>query len=216
MDHHFVSSSKRLMAIHSIWASSRTVRLNFLSGFIFMATKHTSWYTLRKQKHIGLAPTFISRPWPTRNEASNFLHNMNQLHYVSIDICKELTEANFPFTKKWYWYAECQLVQKTYDPIFMHRDEFYDTVKAKWNKWCDTNYIFIESPEVMDLLDELPSMIIREKLCILKVTKLLTWSYRVAYVNGNWYDVIFTEDTYPNSLARIWLILKEYNLLPKT
>jgi len=82
----FGSSSRRPMATHSIWVSSRKVKLSFSSGFIFMATKRTSWYTLRKQKHIGLAPTFISRPWPTTNEASNFL-----------PMCK------FDKHDNWYW-----------------------------------------------------------------------------------------------------------------
>ena len=69
----FGSSSKKLTDIHSIWVSSRKVRSSFLNGFILMVMKHISWYILRKQKHIGLAPIFISRPWPTTNEALNFL-----------------------------------------------------------------------------------------------------------------------------------------------
>ena len=130
----------------------------------------------------------------------------NASHYPSLEICKKLTEVGFPKTEMYIWeYRHTQLNKEFEVTIRDNCYEWdYETFKNVW--FC---------PSVMELLDELPSMIRIEKLCILKTTKLITWLYRTAYVDWSWIDMVFSEDTYPNSLVNVWLVLKENDLLPK-
>lgn len=114
-------------------------------------------------------------------------------HYPSLELCKKLTEAGFPETEKinlfcgdsWYKIAvfNKELFNSKYDYIF---------------------------PSVMELLDVLPAEITTEIPVFLSIDKFPT-TYWVSYTDNGIHKWAHFEmhDTLPNSLAEMYLFLKE-------
>jgi len=129
---------------------------------------------------------------------------MNPLHYPSLELCKKLTEAGFPRTEYQYEKNNNKRSQAFWDIKF-------------WNNWYSylSNDWLLEAvcPSVMELLDELPWFIETEDwICRLILRKERWWE--------NWYydknnSAMIFNDNLPNSLAEMWLWLKEDDLLPK-
>lgn len=113
---------------------------------------------------------------------------MNNTHYPSLELCKELTEAWFSETEKWFYSSSMEIAR------YIENHQCY------------------KCPSVMELLDEMPWEIETEIPVFLNIS-MLRWA-TVSY-DDNWlkkWSVLFSW-TLPNALAEMWLWLKENNYL---
>ena len=116
---------------------------------------------------------------------------MNTSHYLSLELCKRLTEAGFPETEEnCLWYEG---EDRLYTLEEMERLQKY------------------ACPSIAELLDELPEKIFYQPKwkwndAFLCITKDEVWYY------GEWHSQI-VHWTPPNALAEMWLWLKENNYL---
>ncbi len=138
---------------------------------------------------------------------------MNTSHYPNIDLCKKLTEAEFPETEntwiedeEWDW---IDIVRKSMNDLLEEINE------KKWipynRKYEEWEYV---CPSVAELLDELPPTIKHEWVTYtLFMTKF--WS---EYRFFNWQEIErickFMLATLSDSLSENYLWLKENNYLP--
>lgn len=142
---------------------------------------------------------------------------MTLLHYPSLELCKKLTEAWFPTTEYQYEKNNNKRSQAFWDIKF-------------WNNWysyTDNNWLLeAVCPSVMELLDEMPKEIFLNELKYsLTILSDNNWKYAGRdYVTQYWvrYETIHLKIlknihwwNLPNSLAEMWLWLKENNYLTK-
>ena len=139
---------------------------------------------------------------------------MNPLHYPSLELCKKLTEEGFPNTEKcWARSLKWDDTKKTFPYELSSRP---------------TPWGYYVAASVMELLDELPCMIswenkyLSERYPEKDIGYILFMQkyyhcYRVSYFNKFFWDYKHYIDSknYADSLAKMWLWLKENDLLPK-
>lgn len=115
---------------------------------------------------------------------------MNTSHFPSLELCKKLTEFDFP---------------KTEESIEL---DFTSSPR------------FLKMPSVMELLDEMPPYIYQWDFeewdtFDFSIFKMENKRYMCRYqFDDEYYLEEFYQETLPNALAEMWLWLKENNYLP--
>ena len=124
---------------------------------------------------------------------------MNPLHYPSLELCKKLTSSNFPKTEK-CWTRSLKWNEES--------KKFPYEISSRPTPWG-----YYVAASVMELLDELPTMIEKdwEKYFICTAGKYIV--IYSDYIKGN----LHKTESYnlADWLAEMWLWLKENDLLPK-
>ena len=110
---------------------------------------------------------------------------MNQSHYPSLELCKRLTEANFPSTEKCIWDSWS---------IYPYPAESFN---LPWE-----SLVAYRCPSIAELLDKLPEEIDTYELVIYKNN---SWYWSIKKMP----PLIDVEGTIPNALAEMWLWLIE-------
>lgn len=119
---------------------------------------------------------------------------MNKLHYPSLELCKKLTEIEFPETE--HIYAYCRWTEEDANQVR----------KEEAEEWKFYNQVAI-CPSVMEMLDLIPWKIeINDIEYIFTTYKDILVSYEslTCHVIKN---IPFISSTFPNALAEIiiWL-----------